>query len=236
MKKSFTLILVVCLASLNLYSQCNPFFSLKEGTEYEMEMFNARDKSNGKIVYKVQQIEKSDNGFNALIHSTMYNKGDKMMHEGEFEMICEDGMMKMDMGRLIPEESLKAIGEDVKPVIEGDYLNIPSNLSVGQELKGGTISMKIENGGNNMMGFSSDVEISNRKVVSKETITTPAGTFDCFKITFDVKSSTKVMGMNMGNTTGSAEYIAEEVGVVKTETYDKKGKLDGYMLLTKFTP
>jgi hypothetical protein len=64
------------------------------------------------------------------------------------------------------------------------------------------------------------VNISNRKVLGNETVTVPAGTFNCYKITYDVE--TKLM---FKINTNVVEYINKGVGNVKTETYDKKGKM-----------
>jgi hypothetical protein len=75
-----------------------------------------------------------------------------------------------------------------------------------------------------------DVTINNRKVLAKEKITTSAGTFDCYKISYETESRTRMITVN----TKGMEWISEGVGVVKTETYNKKDKLTGYSLLTKF--
>jgi arginine deiminase len=80
------------------------------------------------------------------------------------------------------------------------------------------------------MGITFDMV--DRKVVGKETITTSAGTFDCYKITYNTKSKIVMANMNMKN----VQYIAEEVGAVKTEVYKDNGKLVSYSLLTKYQP
>ena len=74
------------------------------------------------------------------------------------------------------------------------------------------------------------IEIVNRVVESIEEVTTPAGTFECFKLNYDVKSKIGFIKQNYKNSV----WYAKGIGAVKTETYDKKGKLDGTTLLTKF--
>jgi hypothetical protein len=39
------------------------------------------------------------------------------------------------------------------------------------------------------------------------------------------------MGINMSMNFSGTEWIAEKVGMVKSESYDKNGKLAGYTLL-----
>jgi hypothetical protein len=69
----------------------------------------------------------------------------------------------------------------------------------------------------------------NRKVEALESITTPAGTFECYKLTYDmeIKSMIKM-------TVKATQWVARNVGAVKTESFDKNGKLVGYSLLTAF--
>ncbi len=76
--------------------------------------------------------------------------------------------------------------------------------------------------------MSITIAITNRMVEKRETITTPAGTFDCYKITYDVQTG---MGFIKTNTK-TAEWYSGKAGSVRTETLDKKGKLMGYSQIT----
>ena len=76
-----------------------------------------------------------------------------------------------------------------------------------------------------------NIIITDREVVGKETLTTPAGTFECFVIS----QSNVSKGMTGTIKRTSKQWIAAGVGVVKTEDYKKNGKLDGYSLLTSFS-
>jgi hypothetical protein len=66
-------------------------------------------------------------------------------------------------------------------------------------------------------------------VEALENMTTPAGTFKCYKIasTIETKSMISI-------TTHTVEWMAKDVGVVRSENYNKKGKLTSYMVLTSF--
>jgi hypothetical protein len=77
------------------------------------------------------------------------------------------------------------------------------------------------------MKMNMTVDITNRKVNAKESITTPAGTFNCYAISSN--SETK-MGLKM--MFEIKEWVAEGMGVIKSETYNKNGKLMGYTELT----
>ena len=76
--------------------------------------------------------------------------------------------------------------------------------------------------------------ISNRKVEAKESITTAAGTFEAFKISYNTKVESTIMGMTRSFESSSNEWIAEGVGMVKVQSFDKKGKKQGTTELTSF--
>jgi hypothetical protein len=49
-----------------------------------------------------------------------------------------------------------------------------------------------------------------------------------------MESATKMMGMNTTVRLSSIDYIAEGIGAVRTESYDKKGKLSSYSVLAAY--
>ena len=101
------------------------------------------------------------------------------------------------------------------------YLNYPANLRVGQTLKGAKYK------------FSPTVkgEVYDRVVEKKEILTTPAGTFDCFLISY--KSEGVIYGVPFYRLT--KEWYCPQVGIVQTEIYNKKGKLKTKKVLTEFS-
>jgi hypothetical protein len=231
MKKLSLIFLAIVITIGTSYSQCNSYYDFKEGTLFEVKSFNAKNKEEGRSISKVTSYSQSGDGFEAIINSTVYDRKDKEVHQGDFQMSCSNGMMLIDMRKFIPEESLKAMqGAEIE--ITGDFLEIPSRLSVGQTLKDGFIEMKVSTQPG--FGMNTTITINNRKVESKETVTTPAGTFDCFKISYNINAQTKMMGMNMNNLMKAEEWVSEGVGVVKTSSYNSKGSLMGYTLLSRY--
>jgi hypothetical protein len=71
------------------------------------------------------------------------------------------------------------------------------------------------------------INVSNRKVEAVENLTTPAGTFECYKISFDVATKMMINVKSKG-----VEWFAKGIGMVKNETYDSNGKLLGSNVLT----
>lgn len=107
-------------------------------------------------------------------------------------------------------------------------------------------------------GFSFPVKAStrNRRVEAREKVDTPAGTFDCYKITYELVRPTDGFGMGMATMSVSidggmviggpgqqaepegekyADWISPEVGLVKREKYNRRGKLEERMILETYT-
>jgi hypothetical protein len=74
------------------------------------------------------------------------------------------------------------------------------------------------------------LDISDRQVISSEEVSVPAGTFDCIKL----KQTTTISGIGNRSYTGTT-WLAPGIGTVRSENYDKKGELDSYTELTKFS-
>ena len=71
---------------------------------------------------------------------------------------------------------------------------------------------------NNGMQQTLTMNVTNRKVEGKESITTPAGTWDCFKITSKSKIHMKMGPIGVPMNFDSTEWFAPGFGVVKTES------------------
>ena len=70
------------------------------------------------------------------------------------------------------------------------------------------------------------IDVTDRKVEALEKITTPAGTFDCMKIT-----SVCFTKMLIKSETEMTDWYAPNVGLVRSETY-QRGKLLTFSELT----
>lgn len=225
MKKISALLFTLFCATLT-YAQCNDYYVMDNGTEWTYENFGKNGKTAGKNQQKVTAYEKTGNGFKATINSVMFNDKGKKLMEGDLEMTCDGGVLIMDMRKFIPEEQQKAFSS-YEMKMEAENLELPSKLSAGQTLKNGSITMTATG---SPIPMTMSVQITDRKVLGKESITTPAGTFDCYKISSKSTIQSK-MGINMTFDFSTTEWIAEKVGMVKSESFDKNGKSAGYTVL-----
>jgi hypothetical protein len=104
---------------------------------------------------------------------------------------------------------------------------LPNDLSVGLNLEDANVTITVTMAGINMKTM---VLMTHRKVEKQETITTPAGTYNCYVIYSENES--QIMGMK--KTFPSRLWLSEGVGMVKQETYQKDGDLISSTHLTKF--
>ncbi len=108
---------------------------------------------------------------------------------------------------------------DVSMEITGTGNMIPKSISVGQTWPDAEATMSINMGFSKM---SSVVKMTERKVLSKETITVAAGTYECFKVQ-QVVIVTAPMGKPVKQK--QITWYADGIGQVKMEIYDENNQL-----------
>ena len=115
--------------------------------------------------------------------------------------------------------------ETMEVEVTGDNLELPLNGVAGTELEDGGVTAVVRSGGIKIITVS--VSLSNRKIAAKETIETPAGSFNCIKYTYDALSQMGFVKVNMS----SIEWYSADYGTIRSESYNKNGKLMSYTLL-----
>ena len=222
--KKFYLTMVFCLLwSLNFLGQdnCSKFYPMDKGTSFQLTMLDNKDKTTGIIDYLVKEYS----GNTATLSYEMHDEKGKLIATSEYGITCNEDGISIDFNSLAAPGVLEQY-KNMEVEISGSDLMIPNNLAIGKTLPDANMLMNVKMSPINIkMNFN----ILNRKVEGKESVTTLAGTFDCFIITFDQESK---MGIKIS---GSArQWLAEGVGMVKQESYNKKGKLMGSTVLTRF--
>ena len=228
MKKSIFILLAAffLLSNSNLFAQECVFYSpVEKGTVLKHSDYDKKDKLTGTSTQTVLD-NYIENGVQTVKIRNEY-QGVEMdsVFMTELEMKCKDGRYYMDMESFIGESTLTPYSE-METTFEVENMTIPAKLKAGDVLDNGRVTVTISNNGMKIMTIS--VNISNRKVEAIEEITTPAGTFECYKISYDI--STKMLITIKAST---VEWYAKNVGVVRSESYNKKGKLTGYTVLTE---
>ena len=199
-----------------IYAQDCGYYSMSKGMVLAYQNLDAKGKVTG--TNRTTCLDVSTLGSTTLYKiKGEYADAKNNLTTREFEMRCEDGNFYVDMQSLIDPKSMEGF-KDMEISVDANDMMYPSVLIAGQVLPDANITISAATGGVNLMNMI--ISISNRKVVGTESVTVPAGTFECYKITYDIE--TKLMFKIASTVT---EYVNMGVGNVKTETFDKKGKL-----------
>jgi len=225
MLKTLTSFVFILFTSFSLFAQnaCSKYYVFKEGVKFEMTTYNNKDKQTGIVKYEVKNVT----GNTAILKNELFDAKGKSVMSSEFGLICDDKGISIDFKSLMNNQVFEQFKEmDMDLDISGTNIQIPNNLSPGQTLPDAELIMTMSMAS---VTIKMEIKITNRKVVGNETISTSAGTFDCVLITSD-----RELKMGMNRTISSKQWLAEGVGMVKSEEYDKKGNLVSKSILTKF--
>lgn len=216
--------LTLLLTTITATSQdCEVYVPYDEGTELTYTNFNAKGK---KLNDTKQKLVSKTNEGNVIVfgirQEILEDKKEPII--SNFKYKCDGNRFIFDMESFVSEEQKKSMG-NAKIDMVVDAIDIPSGVAPGMTLKDGSITMKVQS--ESPVNMSLKVLITNRKIDAIESVTTPAGTFSCIKISQDITT-------NMGFikvTVRSVSWMSKNTGVIKSETYSKDKKLMGSMIL-----
>ncbi|MCM4167048.1 hypothetical protein DHD08_05045 [Arenibacter sp. H213] len=230
MKRRNIIILLSLLITSLGFSQgnCSKFYPMEEGQSFQYTMSNKKGKPEGTTDYSITEVSNAGGVTTATMNMKLTDKKGKEIMVSDFKMSCTGEGVKIDYNSLVPSQMIKQYTDmGMEMEISGTDVDIPNNLTVGQDLADANVTVNIKMTGMNM---TMKVDQINRKVEKRESVTTPAGTFDCYVISEDNISETMGVKQNMS----SKLWLAEGIGMVKQEMYRKNGELNSHMELTKY--
>ncbi len=219
MKTKWIWILLLLMVHKSASAQCGYYFFQKNKT-VTIGIFNKKGSSDGKVVYKTMEVTAGGGGSTAALRSEVFDRKDKSMAVSSGTVQCKGGVLMMDMKMMMaPQQSGQM--QSTEASAKGMYLEYPSSLSVGQDLKDGRfeMDMKMATG----IPASVSLDITDRHVEAKEKVTTPAGTWDAYKITYQSKTLIN-MGFGVPFKMEMTEWFVPGFGVVRAES--KYGKTE----------
>ena len=212
-------------------AQTCPGMTLKPGLNVEMSTFNAKDKPTGKISYQVKDVRKEGSSTVMDITAQFEDEKGKKQPPYVIQYTCTGNELVADLSGMMQAMQNTAM-KDAEMKMKANRLVYPGDLSVGQKLPDGQMDVEFITNGSTLMQM--DMTMGNRQVESKAPLTTPAGTFDAYKVTSDMNFVTRMMGIPIRNSMRIVSYRANnQLFDIKSENYNKNGKLMGYSLLTK---
>lgn len=226
MKVLLTLCFFVAGTLAMAQSDCKPYLPGETGKTWEITNYSPKDKVTGTVKYEILSVTESDTSTVYEIQSTYFDKKEEQTYQSTYEASCENGIFQLDMTVMMDGNSMGAYQNMDAEVDATEFELPPTDESAVGPMEDGTLKVSIASNGMNMMTMT--VHVTDRKVEGLEEITTDAGTFNCLKLTQNV--STRML---IKIEASSIEWYAEGVGVVRSESYNSKGKLTGYSILTK---
>lgn len=215
MKKFKLVALPAILFSLASSAQdCSNYYFLQNNKTIEMTIYNKKGDPNGKQVYTISDVANSGGSTTGSFQSELFDKKGKSIVKGAGSVVCKGGVMLVDMRMMLPQQQQEQFSKaDAK--LENLYIEYPVDMKPGDQLKDASLNMEVDNNG---MKQSVAMLVTNRKVEAKENVTTPAGSWDCFKITYKGKITIKTMGIGIPVNIDGTEWYAPGFGIVKTES------------------
>jgi hypothetical protein len=223
-KKGF---LTAMLAVSCVFADGNPFFPTREGISFTMASLNAKGKVED---YTRTTIKKVEEKGDTLAVTSVFEFLDKKRQPKKGEAVeatinIVNGVVVFDMPNFFEDQENSDF--PVKLEIEGNYLELPTNISVGEEFARLRVALIISTP---LRDLTRTVEVKH-KCVAFEPVTVPAGTFDAYKIEETITHKTI-----MGRTREEINFMwyARNLGTIKTEKRDRKGKFISGTELVEF--
>lgn len=227
MKTLITTFLLLLTFTLFGQNNCSTYYPFEEGTVNSYETYNRKGKPNGQMKYTGNSVSNANGISTAVVTSEIYDKRGELILSSDYEISCSGSNVTIDFKSLLNADMMKQFS-DMETEITGTNVQLPNNLTKGQSLPDAGINIAMNMAGMNM---NMTTNITNRKVVGAETITTPAGTFDCVVISQETSGEMMMANFNSSQKT----WLAEDVGMVKSESYKANGKLQSSTVLTSFS-
>ena len=206
MKKALLLFACLCLSLTALAQQ--PFICTTDGAKLVYVTTDAKGNESGRTEMEIIHVTSSGDNYSITQLTSMYIGGTALTEPFETVATVKDGDVFVDFGG------------GLTVAAEGAGFVLPKHMDVGLQLPKGEVTVEI-------LGIKNKMDITFHEVVAKEDLTVPAGTFECYVV--ERRYTAKVLGIK--TTASTKAWYARGIGVVRTDTFDKKGKLTSSQVL-----
>jgi hypothetical protein len=219
--KTILLIATILLSSMLTKAE-EIYFPSKEGVVLEYKVYDNKNRETGTTRYTIVEVNRTGDDMDITYLIETMDKDEKTQFKDEITVHKKGEKLYLDMTNMFKRAILKEKGEIPKQLeITGNDIITPSNLDIGDVLPDSHVNMAVKKG---IINIKISINITDRTVEALETISVPAGSFEAYKITSNLSAKASII--NRAST--SAEWLVKGIGVVRSENYDKKGKLESY--------
>jgi hypothetical protein len=214
MLKVLVCLAVVLFAAGSKAQECKNLYYLQAGKTIEMTTYSKKGNENGKQLYTISEVTNNNGSTSSTVNSEMFDKNGKSVAKATNKIICNKGVLMMDMKMFIPAQQIEQINNaDAKGTVS--FLEYPADLKPGDKLKDADFNMDYTANG---IASNISMNMSERSVLAKENVSSPAGSWDAFKITYKSKLKMKVAGIGLPINMDVTEWYVPGFGIVKTES------------------
>ncbi|RPD41067.1 hypothetical protein [Chitinophaga barathri] len=218
----------LCVTLAAAAQDCKNYYYMLSHSEVEMSIIDGKGGPVGKQLIKIGDVKNEGGEMVSDFTSTLTMKDGKVMGQGKGKFKCGGAGISVDIKMMMPSSPMA--GQQATMKGSDAFLVYPSSLSTGQTLPDASFTMDTETNG---MKMSMKYKVTGRTVAGKEKITTSAGSWDCYRITFKADFIMSMMGKDIPVEFTGTEWFSPGFGVVKTESVGKKGEKMGGTLITK---
>ena len=197
-----------------------PLVCTEAGTEFEYAIYDGKGKITGYKIVRVDEVVTNEQGernvknrirFFDKAHGpvVLQVEGKSVPSEQLQYFALRDSEMVLSLNELL---SGLPLDSEVGMSISGDEYTLPYAMDSGVVLPDLGIVLSLTDGDRKI---DMKIKISDRQFLGSEQLTTPAGTFDAFK----VRERTRLHFLIMNVETCSVAWYATEIGVVREEMF-----------------
>lgn len=204
---------------------CDGYYATKKGRILEMKATDNKNKVTGTSVIQIVE-NKYEGGKNiSVVKNIATDLKKNKTTESSYELVCDDMGISINIMKTV-QDNLKKSNQLNQTTVTGNNPIYPNEMKVGQTLPESKIKIDIKG----EISMESGVKIYDRKVIATEKLSVEGGSFDCVVITYTEETT-----FLYNKTKKYKVWMAKGVGIVKSEEYDKKGKLEKIVELTKLS-
>lgn len=204
---------------------CDGYYAMKKGTKAEFSGYDANNNLTSKTISEVIDSKVVGGKTIATVKSISTNLKKNKVTETSLDVECDGNEVTLNTIKAL-QENLKKSNQLSQSTANGNNPTFPNVLSIGQTLPEANINISVKG----EINLETNVRIFDRKVIAMESVTVPAGTFNCAVITYT--EDTRIL---FDKVKTYKAWYAKGIGLVKSEEYDKKGKLETRSELTSIS-
>jgi hypothetical protein len=209
MKKNIIFTVLFLITARLAAQDCSQYMYMKKNNTIEETLFS-NGQPLGKTVFHVNDVTTVNGTTTSTGVASNYDENGKLTEKNNVSFKCTGGAFIVDLSTSGSQPNMK---------FTSGVLTYPANMKVGQHFDDVNAHLEMNIGGKKI---KADAKYADRTVADKETITTPAGSWTCFRITYNIV--TTITEMNMPPSSSKAiEWYVPNLGIVQYETGTQMG-------------